>query len=127
MTYKTVFDASQHGYDNLWSLAPFLIFVAIGTMLVLRPALMQRILPQGLQGRARMIFSRAFFAFSLLLATVVLPGTLLEYQRVAADLRDGRYSSSKALSPISCQCPTKVMRWRASRWTGTGSPIPITS
>jgi hypothetical protein len=93
VTYKTVFDASQHGYENFWSLAPMLTsFVAIGAMLVFRPALMQLIFPQGLQGRARRIFSWIFFIFSLLFATVLLPGTLLEYQRATSDLREGRYS-----------------------------------
>ena len=41
-----------------------LIFVAVGVLLVFRPALMQRILPSGLQGRARVIFSWFFFACS---------------------------------------------------------------
>jgi hypothetical protein len=92
MTYKTVFDASQHGYENLWSLAPVLIFVAIGAMLVFRPALMQLILPRGLQGRARMILSWVFFIFSLLFATVGFLSVILEQLDVTADLAEGRYS-----------------------------------
>jgi hypothetical protein len=92
MTYTTVFDASQHGYENFWSLTPILILVALGAMLVFRPALMQLVLPQGLQGRARRIFSWCYFIFSLLMAAALLPGTLAEYQRATSDLREGRYS-----------------------------------
>ena len=100
MIYKTVFDASQHHYENLWSLAPLLIFVAIGAILVryrkvplvYRPALMPHlIVPGAPQGRARMIFSWSFFIFSLLVAAVGLPGTLWEYHRATSDLRGGRY------------------------------------
>jgi hypothetical protein len=61
-------------------------------MLAFRPSFMELILPRGLQGRARVIFSWIFFIFSLLLAALVLPGTLLEYRRAASDLREGRYS-----------------------------------
>jgi hypothetical protein len=66
--------------------------VAIGAMLVFRPAFMRLILPRGLQGRARAIFSWVFFIFALLLAAVGLPGTLQEYHRATSDLLEGRYS-----------------------------------
>jgi hypothetical protein len=80
-----------HGIEG-WSLAPVLIFVAIGAMLVFRPAFMQLTLPRGLHGRARVIFSWIFFKFSLLLAAVGLPGTLREYHRATSDFLEGRYS-----------------------------------
>jgi hypothetical protein len=92
MTYRTVFDASQHGYENFWSLAPtMLIFVAIGVMMVFWPVPLRLNLPQNLQERAGRIFSWCFFMFSLLVA-MALPSTLLEYQRATSDLREGRYS-----------------------------------
>jgi hypothetical protein len=91
MTYTTVFDASQHRYENFWSLTPILIFVAIGAMLVFWPVPLRLNLPQNLRERAGKIFSWCFFIFSLLVA-MALPGTLLEYQRATSDLREGRYS-----------------------------------
>jgi hypothetical protein len=91
MTYTTVFDASQHRYENFWSLTPILIFVALGAMLVFRPVPLRLNLPQYLQERAGRIFSWCFFIFSLL-AAMALPSTLFEYHRAATDLRTGRYS-----------------------------------
>ncbi len=91
MTYTTVFDAGQHGYENFWALTPILIFVALGAMLVFRPVPLRLNLPQNLQERAGRIFSWCFFIFSLL-GALALPSTLLEYQRAASDLRAGRYS-----------------------------------
>lgn len=92
MTFKTVFDASQQGYETAWFPAFGLIFVAIGAMLVFRPALMQQILPGGLQGKPRKVFSWIFFSFALLWTTIAFLGTLAEYQGVASDLREGRFS-----------------------------------
>ena len=91
MTFTTVFDVSQQGYQAADS-AFGLIFVAMGAMLVFRPVLMQRLMPRGLQGKARQVFSWCFLCFSLLWTTIVFTATFAEYRRVTADLREGRYS-----------------------------------
>jgi hypothetical protein len=92
MTFKTVFDAGQQGYATAWFPAFGLIFVAVGALLVFRPALMQRLMPSGPQGAARVIFSGFFFIFALLWTAVSFLATFLQYQTVASDLSAGRYS-----------------------------------
>jgi hypothetical protein len=92
MTFKTVFDAGQQGYATGWFPAFGLIFVAVGALLVFRPALMQRLAPSGLQGTARKIFSWFFFVFALLWTAGTFLGTFLQYRAVISDLGTGRYS-----------------------------------
>jgi len=91
MTFTTVFDVSQQGYQAADS-AFGLIFVAMGTMLVFRPALMQGLMKGGLQGKVPQVFSWCFLIFSLLWTTIVFTATFSEYLSVTSDLREGRYS-----------------------------------
>jgi hypothetical protein len=90
--FKTIFDAGQQGYTTIWFPTFGLIFVVIGALLVFRPALMLTLLPNGLQGRARKIFSWFFFIFALLWTAISFIVTFLEYLKVTSDLSAGRYS-----------------------------------
>jgi hypothetical protein len=95
VTFKTVYDAAQQGYD--WSLAPIvligLIFVASGALLVYAPDTAQRFLPsRGPSVRERPIFSRFFFGFSLLYTAIALAATLLQHWETQDLLRDPQLS-----------------------------------
>jgi hypothetical protein len=92
VTFTTVFDAAQQGWQVWWFPAFGLIFVAIGALLVFAPGLMQRLLPRGLQGRARRVFSWIYFLFSLLWTGFAFSNVLLEYETVKSVLNERRYS-----------------------------------
>jgi hypothetical protein len=101
--YKIVFDAGQHGYENFWFVAaPILIFVAIGAILVIGSAVMQRTSPEAITDE-RKLFPWVFFGFSLVVATMVLPGTLWGSHSAMSDLREGRYSFVEG--PVSSFVP----------------------
>jgi len=92
MSFRTVFDAAHAGYST-WSFPAFgLIFVCVGALLVFRPALMLKIMPSGLQGRARTVFSWFFLIFAVLWTAVSFAATYVQYQTVTTALQNGRYS-----------------------------------
>jgi hypothetical protein len=91
MTYTTVFDATNQGYTIWWFPAFGLIFVAVGAMLVFRPALMDKALPGGLQGRPREVFRYVFFGFAILWTLGTFVATFKEYLRAHYALDTGEY------------------------------------
>jgi hypothetical protein len=92
VAYRTVFDVSQEGYAAWWFPAFGLIFVAGGALLVFAPALMLRLLPSGLQGRARRGFSGVFFAFAILWTAGSFFSTYSQYRTATSALADGAAS-----------------------------------
>ena len=92
MMFRTVFDAAREG-DSIWWFPAFgLIFVAVGALLVFRPALMQRYLRSGLQGTFRTIFSWCFFLFALLWTTGSFVITGLQHHAATSLLSSGQYA-----------------------------------
>ena len=89
MTFKTVFDAANEGYSTGWFPALGLILVAVGGLLVFAPALVQRVLPSGLQGRSRTVFSWMFFAYALLWTVGTFLATYLQYRTAISCLNAG--------------------------------------
>jgi hypothetical protein len=91
MQFNVVYDAANQGYPA-WHLNGIgLVLVCVGLMLVLAPDLMQRLLPRGLQGTARRIFSWFFLFAALFGAFVTFRGTTQPYEATAAASRDHRY------------------------------------
>jgi hypothetical protein len=91
MNFKTVFDAAHDGYW-VWSFPAFgLIFVALGSLLVFRPALMQMLLPSGLQGRARVVFGWFFLAFAIIWTISAFASTFADNRSVTSALAEGHY------------------------------------
>ena len=92
MVYTTVFDAAHQGVA-IWVAPAFgLIFVALGGMLVFAPTLMLKLMPSGLRGRARTVFSWCFLLFSVLWTVTVFATTARQYRTDVGALREGRYS-----------------------------------
>src|ERR1700744_2808099 len=92
ISFKTVFDAGDMGYAT-WAFPAFgLIFVCIGVLLVFKAPLMQRLMPGGLQGGGRRVFSWFYLIFSVIWTLVSFTATFGEYRRVTTELREGRYS-----------------------------------
>ena len=92
MTFTTVFDAAQQGHPACRLNGIGVTLVCVGLLLVLAPDLMQRLLPYGLQGRARKIFSWVFLGMALAGAFVTFRTTTHSYDVAAAMSRDGKYS-----------------------------------
>lgn len=91
MNFHVVYDAANQGHPALaMNLVPLGI-VCGGLLLVLAPDLMQRLLPYGLQGRARRIFSWFFLCFGLLASVVVFLSTTKPYDAAATASREHRY------------------------------------
>jgi hypothetical protein len=91
MNFKTVFDAADQGYATWWFPASGLIFVVLGTLTVSSPGLIDRVLPGGLQGKARRIFGWCFLTFAILWTLVTFVSTYSEYLTAVTALRDGHY------------------------------------
>ncbi len=92
MSFKTVFDVSNQGYST-WTFSAFgLIFVFVGVLLVFKAPLMQQLMPTGLQGRARKIFSWFFLVFSVLWVITTFSTTYAEYRRTTEALKDGKFA-----------------------------------
>ena len=92
MQFNVVYDAAKQGYPA-WHLNGIgLVLVCAGLLLVLAPNLMQRLLPYGLQGSARRIFSWVFLCAALLGAFATFRGTTRPYDAAATALRNHRYS-----------------------------------
>ena len=91
MTFTTVFDIAQEGYANWWFPAFGLIGLTVGALLVFMPDLMRTVMPGGLQGRARVLFSWCFFIFALLWTTGTFASTYLDYRAMTHALDQGRY------------------------------------
>ncbi len=92
MTFRTVFDAGQMGYSTGWFPAIGLFFVCLGALLVFKPVLMLKLLPHGLQGRARTAFSWFCFLFSIFWTVTALSITYVKYRTAVDALESGQYS-----------------------------------
>ena len=92
MSYKTIFDAAEDGYLAWWFPAFGLIFVFIGAVFVGLPALMQILLPWGLQGRARRVFSWLFLSCAIFWTLAAFATTYSDYRAAASALRDEKYN-----------------------------------
>jgi len=92
MQFNIMYDAAKQGYPA-WHLNGIgLALVCVGLLLLLAPDFMQRLLPHGLQGKARRIFSWFFLCFALVAALFTFRGTTQSYDAAAVALRDHRYS-----------------------------------
>jgi hypothetical protein len=91
MTFTTVFDAAQQGHPA-WRLNGIgIALVGAGLLLVLAPDLMQRLMPYGLQGRARKIFSWFFLCVALVGAFFTFRATTTSFDAAAAITREGKF------------------------------------
>ncbi|HAH11261.1 MAG TPA: hypothetical protein DCL54_07820 [Alphaproteobacteria bacterium] len=89
MTYDIVYDVSLR-WPETWSfIAGGVVSSAVGAIFVFAPALRDRLLPFGVQGRARTLFSWVFFLFALLWTGAVASFSLPAHLRYQAAVRDG--------------------------------------
>lgn len=87
--YNLKFDIASSGLQlEAWML-PLIILPVVGAFLVFQPKLMLRLLPSGLQGRLRIIFSWFFFLFSTTISAIWLTSYLATYLH----LRDARVTN----------------------------------
>jgi hypothetical protein len=90
--YQLVFNlADQSVLPGPWILIP-VVLTGVGALLVFRPALMQVIMPGGLQGTPRRLFSWFFFLFAGFMTLVVLISTIGASSRLRSDQRRGHAS-----------------------------------
>jgi hypothetical protein len=90
MTLRTVFDAGQQALPTGWTVS--FVLACVGALLVFRPALMQEILPNGLQGRARTIFSWFFFLSTTAITILVFSSENTAYSATKVALATGNYN-----------------------------------
>ena len=91
MKFYVVYDAAQQGHPALGMNAIPLVLICAGLLLVFAPELMQRLLPYGLQGRARRIFSWVFLCGGIVGALATFLGTTRPYDTAAAASPEHRY------------------------------------
>jgi hypothetical protein len=91
MAFRTVFDAAEQGYSASGFVYIGLTLMALGALMVFRPALMQRLLPRGAQGRARVIFSRLYLGFACAWTLAAFVATYTDHRNAQTALADGRY------------------------------------
>ena len=97
MTYTLVFDAAQNPADYGPIVRVGVPLFCIGLLLVARPALMQSLMPRGLQGSTRTIFSWFFFIVSTLITTALVANSYTNHETIAASLKNGHYQSIEGL------------------------------
>lgn len=97
MQFETVFDVTQSGYRDWWLAAGGIIFIFLGGLLVCAPNLMQTVLPQGLQGRARRTFSWFLLVFAIVWTTVSFAATYGHYVSLKSAIVTGRYKTAEGL------------------------------
>src|SRR5262245_21536651 len=88
MTYKTVYDAADQGVWAYSFPAFGLIFVFLGLTMVMKPSLLDRAMPGGLQGSARTAFRWVCLLFSIFW-TVTSFSAIASQQKQAADALQG--------------------------------------
>ena len=79
---KLVFDILQSDYTEWKPILLGLAFVALGLLLTLAPRLMQKLLPGGLQGKARIAFGWILLAFALAWTYGAYDNTYPSYKRL---------------------------------------------
>ena len=90
MTYRTAFDLARSGVPFEPFLLIPLVLAAVGALLVFMPGLMNRLLPGGPKGSARVIFSWFYFLFTATLSVVVLTAYYGSYFGMRQALRTGQ-------------------------------------
>jgi hypothetical protein len=91
MQFSLMYDAAKQGYPAWHLNGVGLTLLCVGLLLVLAPDLMQRLLPRGLQGTARRIFSWFFLCSALFGACITFRSTTQPYDAAAAASRDQGY------------------------------------
>lgn len=92
MIFRTVFDAAEHGYATWWFPALGLIPMAAGALIVFKPTLVQKVMPSGLQGSARVTCGWLILIFASLWAAINFAKTYAQYATVEGSLEGGKYS-----------------------------------
>ncbi len=93
MTFKTVFDVGQQGYTTWWFPALGLIGVAFGIVLVIRPAIMQRLSHySGPRTIAGDFFGLFFLIFALVWTAACFFFTFQQYKTAAWHLKTAQYT-----------------------------------
>lgn len=93
--YRLVFDVAEHSSRiEPWIFAPVLL-TGIGALLVFKPALMQKLMPHGLQGRARRIFSWAYFLFALVITATFALSNLTQAHGLRASRSSDQHSATE--------------------------------
>jgi hypothetical protein len=88
--YTLVFNlADQSVAPGPWILIP-VVLTGVGALLVFKPALMRQIMPGGLQGTSRRLFSWFFFLFAGLLTVAILVSTISASTRLRTEMRLGK-------------------------------------
>lgn len=90
--YRLVFDIAAHPTGLGGFILVPLVFTGIGALLVFKPALMQRLLPRGPQGRARTAFAWVYFLFSVTVTLAFLASHLSAQRRLQSALTNGTAS-----------------------------------
>ena len=91
MQFNVVYDAATQGHPAWHMNGIGLVLLGVGLLLVLAPDLMQRLLPYGLQGTKRRVFSWVFLCAGVLATIATFWGTTRPYDDAAAISRDHRY------------------------------------
>lgn len=78
----TVFDILQTDYTAWRPIVFGIVLAAFGALLAFAPGPMRRLLPGGLQGRARLVFAWGFLTFALLWTYASYDGTYPSYSRL---------------------------------------------
>ena len=91
MVFETAFDISKSGISNWESLLIPLVLTTLGAILVFAPNFMQKILPDGLQGKARRIFSYFYFGFGLFITTTFFWSVGGDYYNNISAFNSGKY------------------------------------
>jgi hypothetical protein len=90
MTYRTVFDLARPGVPFEPFLLIPLVLTAVGALLIFMPGLMNTLMPGGLKGSARVIFSWFYFLFAATLSIVFLTTYYSSYFGMRQTLRTGQ-------------------------------------
>lgn len=91
MVFETVFDISKSGINNWQMLLIPLLLTVLGALLVFAPNFMQKILSDGVQGKARHIFSYFYFGFALFMTILWIWSVGSEYYKSITAFGSGKY------------------------------------
>jgi hypothetical protein len=91
MQFETIYEVTQPNFTEWGFVGIGLLFIAIGGLLVFAPDLMQRVLPGGLQGRGRRIFSWVFLSFATFWTIIAVAGFNVRDSWLRNAFSTGRY------------------------------------
>ena len=90
MSYQTAFDISQGPLRFEPFLGIPLLLTAVGALLVFAPRLMNTLLPGGVKGPARIVFSWFYFLFAATLSVIFLASYYTPYFSLRRTLETGQ-------------------------------------